>query len=139
MQSGTFHTTSDEWRRALKVAETVKQTATALKLEPQSEWLRQVLNEAGEQMRSAVIWAAAQSTATDSGHRGLRSLIVAADAARSDAALASYFLSFLAHEHLIADTTASSVSQQLGEVETGMDAVSRNLRGEAGVDPYLGS
>ena len=137
MVSQSSHTASDEWRRALSVAETVKQTASGLQLEPKHAWLRQVLDEAAEQMRNAVLWAAQQAMPDATSREAVRPLIVAADATRSDAALASYFLSFLKHEHLIAEDTAVSVAQQLEDVESGMDALSRSLRDMAGVDPYF--
>ena len=136
MVSETSYTTSDEWRRALGVAETVKQTADGLELEPKHAWLRQVLNEAADQMRSAVLWAANQGSTATKTRGALRPLIVAADATRSDASLASYFLSFLSHEHLIADLTAQDVASQLRDIETGMEALSRNLRTDLGFDPY---
>src|SRR4051794_15894198 len=113
MVSKPSYSTSDEWRRALGVADAVKQTASALQLEPKSEWLRQVLNEAADQMRAAVLWAASQGSPEDRTHEALRPLIIAADAARSDASLASYFLSFLTHEHLIEDATADRLATQL--------------------------
>jgi hypothetical protein len=139
MVGQTSYTTSDEWRHALDVAEAVKQTAASLTLEPKHAWLRQVLEEAAGQMRAAVIWAAAKGSAMTGHPAGTRPLIVAADAARGDAALASYFLSFLAHQHQIPGATAASLGAQLDDVETGMDALSRRLRDEAGVDPYFSS
>ena len=137
MVSETSYARSDEWGRALNVAETVKQTAAALQLEPRHAWLRQVLDETAGQMRAAVLWAARQVVPDRAKREGLRPLIVAADATRSDAALASYFVSFLKNERLIADDTAAIVSQQLHDVESGMDTLSRNLRDRAGFDPYF--
>jgi hypothetical protein len=137
MVSQPSHTASDEWRRALSVAENIKQTAATLQIEPKHAWLRQVLDEAAEQMRNAVLWAAQQALPDAATHEGVRPLIVAADATRSDAALASYFLSFLKHEHLIADDIAASVGKQLEDVESGMDALSRDLRARTGLDPYF--
>src|SRR5687767_10656968 len=136
MVSETSHTTSDEWRRALAVAETVKQTAASLQLEPRHAWLRQVLDEAADQMRNAVLWAAQQSMPDGTSREGLRPLIVAADAARSDASLASYFVNFLRHEGLLSSNTADDVASQLQQIEVGMDALSRNLRTQLGFDPY---
>ena len=127
---------SDEWRRALSVAETVKQTADGLDLEPRHAWLRQVMNEAAGQMRNAVLWAASQGSPAGMNREALRPLIIAADAARSDASLASYFLSFLTHENLIAGVTADDVASQLQDVELRMDALSRHLRHELGFEPY---
>src|SRR5688572_22060151 len=126
MVSETSYTTSDEWRRALAVAETVKQTADGLQLEAKHAWLRQVLNEAADQMRAAVLWAANQGAPATKTREALRPLIVAADATRSDASLASYFLSFLSHEHLVADSTAAEVSSQLRDIEARMEALSRS-------------
>jgi DNA-directed RNA polymerase specialized sigma54-like protein len=130
------HTTSDEWRRALTVAETVKQTAAALELEPRHAWLRQVLDEAADQMRNAVLWAAQQAVPDGTSREGLRPLIVAADATRSDASLASYFVNFLRHEGLLAGNTADDVATQLQQIELGMDTLSRALRTQLGFDPY---
>jgi len=131
-----YHT--DEWRHALAVAEAVKESARDLTLEPQMEWLRQVIGEAADQMRAAVLWAASQSPPDPASHStaGLRPLIIAADAARSDAALASYFLSFLSHERLLCDGEAQTVVQELQAVEAEMDALSRQMRTELGFDPY---
>jgi len=136
MVSKPSYTGSDEWRRALSVAESVKQTALGLQLEPKSEWLRQVIKEAAEQMRAAVLWAAAQDAPAGRSRDALRPLIVAADATRSDAALASYFLAFLRHEGLMPEDTASDVARQLDQTESGMDALSRELREELGFEPY---
>ena len=137
MVSETPFQTSDEWRRALDVSELVKQTAAALKLEPKHAWLRQVLNEAADQMRNAVLWAAQQAVPNGGNQEGLRPLIVAADATRSDAALALYFLSFLRHEGLITDEKAETTKRQLETVELAMETLSRNLRDGAGLDPYF--
>jgi hypothetical protein len=130
------YSTSDEWRRALSVAEAVKLTARDLQLEPRTEWLRQVMNEAADQMRAAVLWAASQGSPSGKSPEALRPLVVAADAARSDAALASYFLSFLSHEKLVTKEAADSLASQLLQVEAGMNALSSNLRGDLGFDPY---
>jgi hypothetical protein len=127
---------SDEWRRALGVAETVKQTAIGLTLEPKHAWLGQVVNEAADQMRNAVLWAASQGSPSGATRESLRPLIIAADAARSDASLASYFLSFLRHEDLIASDRARDIASQLQDVELRMDALSRHLRTELGFEPY---
>jgi hypothetical protein len=133
------YSTSDEWRRALGVADSVKQTAAALQLEAKSEWLRQVLNEAADQMRAAVLWAASQGSPSGKSHETLRPLIIAADAARSDASLASYFLSFLTNQNLIEDTAADRVASQLRDTEAAMEVLSRHLRDELGFDPYEAS
>ena len=131
-----YHT--DEWRHALAVAEAVKESAHDLTLEPRMEWLRQVIGEAADQMRSAVLWAASQTVPDPAsrGTAGLRPLIIAADAARSDAALASYFLSFLGHEQLLGEGQAQTVVHELQAVEAEMDALSRQMRTELGFDPY---
>jgi DNA-directed RNA polymerase specialized sigma54-like protein len=136
MVSGTPHTTSDEWRRALTASENVKRAAGGLQLEPKHAWLRQVLDEAADQMRDAVLWAAQQAVPDRTSREGLRPLIVAADATRSDASLASYFVSFLRHEGLLSDASAAGLAAQLQEVELGMDTLSRSLRTELGFDPY---
>jgi hypothetical protein len=130
------YSTSEEWRHAIDVSEAVKLTARDLRLEPRTEWLRQVLNEAADQMRAAVLWAASQGRPSDMSREALRPLVVAADAARSDAALASYFLNFLAHEQLIAPETADGLAARLVQVELGMDALSRGIRRDLGFDPY---
>ena len=137
--SETSYSTSDEWRRALRVADDVRQTASALQLEARSEWLRQVLNEAADQMRAAVLWAASQGSPAGKSHEALRPLIIAADAARSDASLASYFLSFLAHQHLIEETAAGRMAAELHDIEGGMEKLSLHLREELGFDPYEAS
>jgi hypothetical protein len=130
------YSTSDEWRRALRVADAIKETCRGLDLAPRMEWLRQVLSESADQMRSAVLWAASQGSTEGKTRDALRPLIVAADAARSDAALASYFLSFLSHEQLVAEPKAGLLASQLDDIEKGMDALSRRLRDELGFDPY---
>jgi hypothetical protein len=136
MVSETFYTTSDEWHRALTVAEAVKQTASGLQLQPRHAWLRQVLNEAADQMRSAVLWAAQQGAPDVQNRHRLRPLVVAADATRSDASLASYFLSFLRHEGLIDEARARDMASQLSDIELSMTALSEQLRSDLGFDPY---
>jgi hypothetical protein len=139
MVSKPSYSTSDEWRRALGVADAVKQAAAALHLEAKSEWLRQVLNEAADQMRAAVLWAASQGSPAGKSREALRPLIIAADAARSDASLASYFVSFLTNQKLIEDAAADQMASQLRETEAGMELLSRHLREELGFDPYEAS
>src|SRR5262245_49131405 len=68
------YSTSDEWRRALGVAEAIKQTCAGLTLEPKMEWLRQVLNESADQMRAAVLWAASQGAPAGKSREALRPL-----------------------------------------------------------------
>ena len=136
MVSEISSSTSDDWRRALRVADTVKRTAQGLRLEPRSEWLRQVIGEAAAQMRAAVLWAASQGSRDGKLSEGLRQLVVAADAVRSDAALASYFFNFLSHEHLITEHDATMMARDLNDIELAMDALSRRLRTDYGLDPY---
>src|SRR5215470_1501628 len=127
--------TSGEWRRALEVSERLIETTRELELEPRSEWLRQVMNEAASQLRAAVLWAASQGV-TEEGVQRLRSHVVAADAARSDASLASYFLNFLNREGLIDQAKALEIESMLHETELDMDDMSQRLTRELGVDPY---
>jgi hypothetical protein len=137
--SATVYSPGDEWRRALAVADAVRQLCQGLRLEPGSEWLRQVMTESADQMRAAVLWAASQRVPEDKSRGGLRNLIVAADATRSDAALASYFLNFLHSEHLVEREDAEMVGARLQEVESGMDLLSRRLCEDLGFDPYEAS
>ena len=77
-------------------------------------------------MRSAVLWAASQTAPDPANHgtAGLRPLLIAADAARRDASLASYFLSFRMHEQLLGEGQAQTVVRELRAVEAEMDALS---------------
>jgi len=127
--------TSGEWRRALDVSEMLIKTASELELEPRREWLRQVINEAASQLRAAVLWAASQGI-TEEGMQRLRSHVVAADAARGDASLASYFLNFLNSEGLIDQAKAVEVESLLHATELEMADLSRRLMRELGFDPY---
>ena len=127
--------TSGEWRRALEVSERLIRTTRELELEPRREWVRQVMNEAASQLRAAVLWAASQGV-TEEGVQRLRSHVVAADAARSDASLASYFLNFLNREGLIDEATALEVESLLHQTELDMAAMSERLMQELGFDPY---
>jgi len=110
-------------------------TTSELELEPRREWLRQVMNEAATQLRAAVLWAASQGV-TEDGVQRLRSHVVAADAARSDASLASYFLNFLKCEGLIDEAKAFEIESLLHETELDMAALSQRLTQELGFDPY---
>ena len=110
-------------------------TTSELELEPRSEWLRQVMNEAASQLRAAVLWAASQGV-TEQGVQRLRSHVVAADAARSDASLASYFLNFLSCEGLIDKAKALEVESLLHTTELDMAEMSQRLMRELGFDPY---
>jgi hypothetical protein len=130
--------TSGEWRRALEVSDRLMQTTRDLELEPRREWVRQVMNEAASQLRAAVLWAAAQGV-TEEGVQRLRSHVVAADAARSDASLASYFLNFLNGEGLIDKEKAFEVETLLHETEVDMANMSQRLTRELGFDPYASS
>ena len=130
--------TSGEWRRALEASEQLIRTTRELELEPRREWVRQVMHEAASQLRAAVLWAASQGV-TEEGVRRLRSHVVAADAARSDASLASYFLNFLNGEGLIDAAKAVEVESLLHATELDMAALSRRLTRELGVDPYAAS
>jgi hypothetical protein len=98
------------------------------------EWLRQVLTEAADQLRAAVLWAASQASTASATNS--RPLVIAADAARSDAALASYFLSFMVSERLIESGAANELAAALDGVESEMSALSLRLREQFGVDPY---
>jgi len=93
------------------------------------------MNEAASQLRAAVLWAASQGVTEQGVHR-LRSHVVAADAARSDASLASYFLNFLNREGLIDEAKALEIESMLHETELDMDDMSQRLTRELGVDPY---
>jgi hypothetical protein len=135
MTEGRSVNTSGEWRRALEVSDRLISTTRELELEPRSEWLRQVMNEAASQLRAAVLWAASQGV-TEQGVQRLRSHVVAADAARSDASLASYFLNFLNGEGLIDESKALEVESLLHQTELDMADMSRRLTQELGFDPY---
>jgi hypothetical protein len=127
--------TGGEWRRALEASERLIRTTGELEREPRREWLRQVMHQAASQLRAAVLWAASQGAAEE-GVQRLRSRVVAADAARSDASLACYFLNFLNGEGLIDEAKALEVGSLLHETERDMAAVSQRLTRELGFDPY---
>jgi hypothetical protein len=93
------------------------------------------MNEAASQLRAAVLWAASQGV-TEEGVQRLRSHVVSADAARSDASLASYFLNFLKSEGLIDQAKAAEVETLLHQTELDMAEMSRRLTQELGFDPY---
>jgi hypothetical protein len=128
--------TSGEWRRALEVSETLIKTTSELELDPRREWVRQVMNEAASQLRAAVLWATSQGV-TEEGVQRLRSHVVAADAARGDASLASYFLNFLNSEGLIDQARAREVESMLRQTELEMADMSQRLTQELGFDPYV--
>lgn len=134
MERRTANTTG-EWRRALEVSDRLIRTTRELELGPRTEWLRQVIDEAASQLRAAVLWAASQGV-TEEGVQRLRSHVVAADAARSDASLASYFLNFLNCEGLIDGAEAIEVERLLHQTELDMAAISERLMRELGFDPY---
>jgi DNA-directed RNA polymerase specialized sigma54-like protein len=73
---------------------------------------------------------------SEEGVQRLRAHVVAADAARSDASLASYFLNFLNHEGLIDEAKALEVESLLHETELDMADMSQRLTRELGFDPY---
>jgi hypothetical protein len=127
--------TTGEWRRALEVSEKLIETTRQLELEPRREWLRQVIDESANQLRAAALWAASQGV-TEEGVQRLRSHVIAADAARSDASLASYFLSFLKAEALIDEARAVEVESLLHATERDMAEMSQRLTQELGFDPY---
>jgi hypothetical protein len=79
--------------------------------------------------------AAAQGV-TEEGVQRLRSHVVAADAARSDASLASDFLNFLNGEGLIDKDKAFEVETLLHDTEVDMADMSQRLTRELGFDPY---
>jgi hypothetical protein len=126
----------DEWQSALGVADTVRRTCRELQLSPGREWVRQVMSEAADQMRTAVLWATSHDVPQQSKPETVRPYIVAADATRSDAAMVSYFLNFLRYEHLVNEGMAEDMNRRLQAIEQGMDLLSRNLRQELGFDPY---
>jgi hypothetical protein len=138
-QSQTSSNTSDEWSRALRVAGEVKLAARGLQLEPKFGWLPHIISESADQLRAAVLWAAAQSVPGAPSVEAGRPLIIAADSARSNAALASYFLSFLSHKGLIQESVAGDLAAHLSEVERRMDALSRRMREDLALDPYAPS
>jgi hypothetical protein len=127
--------TRGEWRRALEVSDSLINTTRELELDPHTEWLRQVMHEAASQLRASVLWAASQGVADKGGHT-LRAHVIAADAARSGASLASYFLNFLNNEGLIDHAKAFEVESLLHETEVDMAEMSRALTQELGFDPY---
>lgn len=123
-----------EWRMAFEVARLVKETSQSLQLAADREWLQFVLGETAENMRNAVIWAATGDPADESAPREHRrtELVVAADAARGDAVIASYCLDFMRSEELIDEELADSVRGRLNELEGRLNDLSRGLRaGEA--------
>ena len=73
---------------------------------------------------------------TEEGVPRLRSHVVAAEAARSDASLACYFLNFLNCEGLIDEAKALEVEPLLHETELDMAEMSRRLAQELRFDPY---
>ena len=65
--------------------------------------------------------------------------VVAADATRGDAVVASYFLSFAHSEGAVDDATFERTGAALDGIEREMEAISRELTGRLGFDPYLGT
>jgi len=128
---------SEQWRRALDVATELRATADALSLPQEQEWLRYVLGEAADAIRASVLWAATSSPvppAVDADY--LRQYVVAADATRGDAVVASYFLSFAHSEGAVDDATFERTSAALDGIEREMERISRELTGRLGFDPY---
>jgi hypothetical protein len=128
---------SEQWRKALDVATELKATADALQLSPEQEWLRYVLGEAAEAIRGSVLWAATSSPVPPAvGADYLRQYVVAADATRGDAVVAAYFLSFAHGEGAVDDATYGRLEPALDAIESEMSAISRELTGRLGFDPY---
>jgi hypothetical protein len=128
---------SEQWRKALDVATELRATADALSLPAEQEWLRYVLGEAADAIRGSVLWAATStpvSPAVDADY--LRQYVVAADATRGDAVVASYFLSFAHSEGAVNDATHERIGAALDAIEREMEGISRELMGRLGFDPY---
>lgn len=128
---------SAQWRKALDVATELKATAEAQQLPPEQEWLRYVLGEAADAIRGSVLWAATStpvSPAVDADY--LRQYVVAADATRGGAVVASYFLSFAHSEGAVDDATYERIVAALDAIEREMEGISRELTGRLGFDPY---
>jgi hypothetical protein len=128
---------SEHWRRALAVATELRAVADGLDLVDEQEWLRYVLGEAADAIRSSVLWAATSRPvppAFDADY--LRQYVVAADATRGDALVASYFVAFAQSEGALDEATAGRIGAALDDIEREMDAISRDLTGRLGFDPY---
>lgn len=137
MQQLGRYSGSEQWRKALDVATELKATADALDLAPEQEWLRYVLGEGADAIRGSVLWAATSTPvppAVDADY--LRQYVVAADATRGDAVVASYFLSFAHSEGAIDDATYGRLDPALDAIEAEMGAISQELTGRLGFDPY---
>jgi hypothetical protein len=128
---------SEQWRRALDIAVGLKATAEALTLPAEQEWLRYVLGEAADAIRSSVLWAATSGPAFPAfDAQQLRQYVVAADATRGDALVASYFVAFAHSEGVIDDAAAERIGRALDDTERQMSAISRELTSLLGFDPY---
>jgi hypothetical protein len=128
---------SEQWRKALDVATELRATADALSVQQEQEWLRYVLGEAADAIRASVLWAATSAPvppAVDADY--IRQYVVAADATRGDAVVASYFLSFAHSEGAVDDATFERTGSALDGIEREMEAISRELTGRLGFDPY---
>jgi hypothetical protein len=137
MQQLGRYSGSEQWRKALDVATDLKATADALSLAPEQEWLRYVLGEASGAIRGSVLWAATSAPVPPSVDADyLRQYVVAADATRGDAVVASYFLSFAHSQEIIDDTAYARLGPALDAIEAEMGAISRELTGRLGFDPY---
>ena len=66
----------------------------------------------------------------------LRQYVVAADATRGDALVASYFVAFAHSEGVIDGAAAGRIGSALDHIEREMDAISRELTSRLGFDPY---
>ena len=131
---------SEQWRRALDVATELQAAADALDLTTEQEWLRYVLGEAADAIRGSVLWAATSTPvppAVDADY--LRQYVVAADATRGDAVVASYFVAFAHSEGVIDDATYERIGPALDAIEHEMGAISAELTGRLGFDPYQGN
>src|SRR5688500_15477054 len=112
---------SEQWRIALDVATELRTTADALDLPPEQEWLRYVLGEAADAIRASVLWAATSTPVSPAVAADyLRQYVVAADATRGDAVVASYFLSFAHSEGAVDDATYGRIAPALDAIEREM-------------------
>jgi hypothetical protein len=128
---------SEQWRVALDVATELRANADGLEVPAEQEWLRYVLGEAADAIRASVLWAATSTPvppAVDADY--LRQYVVAADATRGDAVVASYFLSFAHSEGAVDDAMYGRLAPALDAIEREMGAISRELTGRLGFDPY---
>jgi hypothetical protein len=118
-----------EWQAALDVADVLEVTCAGLKLDYDREWLRSVLMRVVSELRDSVIWVLeAGSTRADRSDTEARAdFVVAADAARGSAVLASYCLDFMSGENLITQDIGE-LSRHLLEVEAQLRSLAQRLR-----------